>query len=71
MLYDISGRKIQKIFGGELNQGDQSILFDARSLQNGIYFYSLQTGDYRIVKKMILMNWSEYFQLLFDLRAIG
>ena len=38
------------------NAGQHNILFDASHLASGIYYYELRTGDFKSVKKFILIK---------------
>jgi hypothetical protein len=52
-LYSITGNKIETIFSGELSSGVHNIDYRLPSeLSGGIYFYTLETGQSRITRKM-------------------
>jgi hypothetical protein len=53
-IYDILGREVVKIFDGNFEAGAYEMNFDGSKLSSGIYFYQLQTTEFRDVKKMIL-----------------
>jgi hypothetical protein len=36
--------------------GNHEITFDAQDLPSGIYYYSIQAGDFQDVKKMIVIK---------------
>jgi uncharacterized protein (TIGR03790 family) len=55
-VYDVAGKEIAILVNGELAAGDHSVQFNAQSLSSGVYFYTLQTGNYSESKKMILMK---------------
>ncbi|MDP3581077.1 MAG: T9SS type A sorting domain-containing protein, partial [Ignavibacteria bacterium] len=55
-VYDILGREIRVLVNEEKNSGHYEILFDARDLSSGVYFYTIRTKDYTQSKKMILMK---------------
>ena len=55
-VYNILGQQVAELVNQELSQGVYSINFDATKLNNGIYFYVLQTGDFSQTKKMILLK---------------
>ena len=40
----------------KLNQGNHTYTFDGKNLASGIYYYQLVAGEYREVKKMILIK---------------
>ncbi|MBS4016052.1 MAG: T9SS type A sorting domain-containing protein [Candidatus Latescibacteria bacterium] len=58
-IYDASGRLIKTLINSSLEKGVYNYLWNGRDEQNravaeGIYFYTLQTDDYRATKKLIL-----------------
>jgi len=53
-IYDILGREIQTIVNEKLSPGTYEVKFDGSEYGSGVYFYSLETGSYRITRKMIL-----------------
>lgn len=60
IVYDITGREVQKLINSRMSAGPHNKIFDASSacggLSSGIYFYSLITENYRFTKKMILQK---------------
>ena len=38
------------------NAGYHQVQFDAEHLSSGVYFYSIQAGNFRQIRKMILMK---------------
>lgn len=55
-LYDLAGREVSMIESGYREAGYYSLVFNAKELAGGIYFYRLQAGDYTMVRKMILIK---------------
>jgi hypothetical protein len=55
-VYNLAGEMVSELINGEMEAGNHSIYFNANSLSTGIYFYSLESGDFKAVKKMILMK---------------
>ncbi|NNL22207.1 MAG: choice-of-anchor D domain-containing protein [Ignavibacteriaceae bacterium] len=55
-IYDILGREITTLVNEEMQAGNYKIDFDASTLASGIYFYTLQAGDFVATKKMILLK---------------
>ena len=55
-IYDILGRKISTLINGEQAMGNYKIEFNASNLTSGIYFYTLQSGDFVATKKLILLR---------------
>nr|MBC8465879.1 T9SS type A sorting domain-containing protein [bacterium] len=55
-VFDISGREVRTLVNGEKLKGSYQVQFDASELSTGIYFYSLKSGSYYSVKKMILVK---------------
>ena len=55
-VYDITGREIRSYVNSFTNPGSYSVNFTGEGLASGIYFYSLQAGDFRETKKMVLVK---------------
>jgi len=55
-IYEVSGKKIKTLFSEKADQGIHTVLFNAGSLNEGIYFYSLEAGNRRIVKRMVILK---------------
>ncbi|MEJ2493903.1 MAG: T9SS type A sorting domain-containing protein [Ignavibacteriaceae bacterium] len=56
IIYNILGERITTLVNEFLNTGNYTVRFDGRSLASGVYFYSLETGDYKFYKKMMLLK---------------
>lgn len=55
-IYDISGRMITNLVDGKMLKGFNSIVFDAKDLSSGVYFYILKSNDFFESKKMVLIK---------------
>jgi hypothetical protein len=55
-IYDILGREVTELVGGEFLPGIYRIPFHAGNLPSGTYFYTLSTGNYSETRKLILMK---------------
>ena len=55
-VYDILGREVKTLVAEPLNAGEYQVDFDAKDLSSGMYYYSLRSGDFISVKKMVLVK---------------
>ena len=55
-LYNILGQEINVLINEFLVPGKYEYVFDARNLPSGVYLYTLKSGNFNDVKKMILMR---------------
>jgi hypothetical protein len=55
-IYDILGRQVANLVDCQRPAGNHSATWDAAAFSSGIYLYTLQAGDNRIAKKMILLK---------------
>jgi hypothetical protein len=55
-IFNILGEEIVTLVSGEQQAGNYSVPFDAGQLAAGVYFYSLQAGDFIAHRKMILLK---------------
>lgn len=51
-VYDVLGREVVTLVEGELNPGEHSVIFNAKGLASGVYFYRLNAGTFIQQKKM-------------------
>lgn len=55
-IFDIMGREVAVLVNEQLQAGNYVNSFDASYLSSGIYFYKLESGDFREVKKMTVIK---------------
>jgi hypothetical protein len=55
-VYDVAGREIETIENSERTAGTHIVMFNAKNLSSGIYFYKLITNNYSATKKFVLMK---------------
>ncbi|MCL5028721.1 MAG: T9SS type A sorting domain-containing protein [Bacteroidetes bacterium] len=55
-VYDILGNKVAELVNEEKPAGNYEIKFDASKLSSGVYFYTLNAGNYSGSKKIILLK---------------
>ena len=55
-VYDMLGKEIAVIVNETLLPGNYEVEFNASNLTSGIYFYELQSNNFREVKKMVLLK---------------
>jgi hypothetical protein len=53
-LYDMLGRQIKQVYQGTLSAGDQSIQLNAESLEEGLYFVTININNQSITKKIVV-----------------
>ncbi len=56
VLFDISGKEAGTLIDKELSSGVYEIAWDASSYPSGVYYCSLEAGDYRETRKMVLLK---------------
>jgi hypothetical protein len=54
-VFDVLGNEIATLVNGEMSAGEHSVVFDARELSTGIYFYQLRTSS-SIQKKIMALT---------------
>lgn len=53
-VFDVLGREVATLVDGELNPGEHSVVYDAKGLPSGVYFYRLSAGSFTETKKMLI-----------------
>jgi PKD repeat protein len=55
-IFDAAGRKVKTLVNSELNAGTYEYEWDASEYSSGIYFYTLQSGNFKQTKKMLMIK---------------
>ncbi|HOJ17465.1 MAG TPA: T9SS type A sorting domain-containing protein [Ignavibacteriaceae bacterium] len=56
-VFNITGEKVSTLINGEMNAaGYHSLEFKATALPSGVYFCELRAGDFRSIKKLLLVK---------------
>ena len=55
-VYDILGKEIATLVSEEQPVGNYEIEFNGSELTNGVYFYTIKSGDFVQTKKMVLLK---------------
>ncbi len=53
-VYDVFGREVAVIFNGTANTGENRATLNALGLSNGVYTYSLSSGNFRLSRKLVV-----------------
>jgi polyhydroxybutyrate depolymerase len=55
-IYNLIGQKVATLISEKQRPGHHKVEWDATGFVSGIYYYVLKAGDYRDVKKMVLLR---------------
>jgi hypothetical protein len=55
-IYNSIGQEILELVNGNYEAGSHMVLFDGKNFSSGIYFYSVEAGNYFVTKKMLLLK---------------
>jgi hypothetical protein len=55
-VFNLIGEKVATIVNSNMKAGSYEVNFNASSLSSGVYFYSIEAGDFKAVRKMMLMK---------------
>ena len=56
VVYNTIGEELEVLADGTYSAGYRTVQFNANNLNNGIYIYRLEAGNFAAVKKMILVK---------------
>jgi hypothetical protein len=56
MVFNALGREVQTLVDEGLSAGNHKVVFDARGLPSGLYFYRLEAGGMMRVRQMLLLR---------------
>jgi hypothetical protein len=55
-VYNVLGKEVASLVNATQDAGIKNITFDASRLASGLYFYSISAGDFKDIKKMMLIK---------------
>lgn len=55
-VFDVLGREVATLVDQELNAGEHSVVFNAKDLVSGVYFYRLTTPTFSQTKSMVFVK---------------
>ena len=55
-VYDVTGRLVSELVNGELNAGEYETNFNAEEFTSGVYFYTIQAGNFKETKKLVIIK---------------
>ncbi len=55
-IYDILGRKIEMLVSGKQPAGSHTIVWEAKNVPSGVYFYRIEAGEYSQTEKCVLLK---------------
>ena len=56
IVYNIIGQEVARLVDQQQQPGHYAVLFQAEGLASGIYFYSLQSQEGRVIRKLTLVR---------------
>ena len=55
-VYDVVGREVAVLVNEKLTAGKKEYEFNASNLPSGVYFYTINAGDFKATRKMVLVK---------------
>ena len=55
-IFNLIGEEVAILVDGVRNAGVHTVIFEAKDLPSGVYFSVLQTGEMRLVRRLVLMK---------------
>jgi hypothetical protein len=55
-IFNLLGEKVTTLVNSNMKAGSYELNFNASQLSSGVYFYSIEAGDFKAVRKMMLMK---------------
>ncbi len=55
-VYDVLGREVASLVNDRQSSGRYQVVFEAKNLKSGVYFYTLRAGNFIDTKKLILLK---------------
>ena len=55
-IYDMMGQEVEKLVAAEMEPGYHQVVWDAKNVPSGVYFYRLTVNNFTQLRKMVLMK---------------
>ncbi|MHB2148070.1 YCF48-related protein [Calditrichota bacterium LG25] len=55
-IYNIAGQKVATVINKKLNPGAYKVKINASKFASGVYFYELKSGNFKAIRKMLLVK---------------
>ena len=55
-VYNQIGQQVAELVNGQMESGYHQVTWNASNMASGVYFYEIRTGDFKSVKKLLLMK---------------
>jgi len=55
-IYNVAGQKVDTLVNDFMDAGTHSVVWDASGFSNGVYFYTVKSGDFSRTMKMTLLK---------------
>jgi len=55
-VYNVIGQKVKTVLNQNLKAGSHQVILDAADLSSGIYFYQISSGNFKAVRKFVVMK---------------
>lgn len=55
-VYDLLGREVVMLVNQKMNAGSYDVVWDAKGYASGTYLYKIEAGDFKEIRKMILLK---------------
>ena len=55
-IYNVAGQKVDTLVNDFMDAGKHSVVWDATGFSNGVYFYTVKSGDFSKTMKMTLLK---------------
>ena len=55
-IFDLNGRRVDKIIEGQKSPGIYDVEFDGSRIASGIYLYRMNAGNYAKTRRMVLIR---------------
>jgi len=56
VIYDLLGREVATLVNTYQEAGEYTVDFDASNLSSGIYIYKMESGDFKDIKRMLVVK---------------
>jgi hypothetical protein len=55
-VYTINGAEVKTLLDSRCSAGSHAVVFEAKNLPSGTYFYVMQAGEVRLVRRLMLVK---------------